>query len=102
MPLNLPNPITGQREVRRVLMDVPVDEVLLKQIADRTGGRFYKAGDREALRGIFREIDRLEKTPLQVKRYVRYREASPPFLWAGLGLLLLPLATAGFRVTAEP
>ena len=102
VPLNLPNPITGQREVRRVLMDVPVDEVLLKQIADRTGGRFYKAGDREALRGIFREIDRLEKTPLQVKRYVRYREASPPFLWAGLGLLLLPLATAGFRVTAEP
>jgi Ca-activated chloride channel homolog len=102
VPLNLPNPITGQREVRRVLMDVPVDEVLLKQIAGRTGGQFYKASDRETLRRIFQQIDRLEKTPLKVKRYVRYREASPPFLWAGLGLLLLPLATAGMKVTAEP
>jgi len=102
VPLNLPNPITGQRELRRVLMDVPVDEALLKQIANRTGGQFYKAGDREALRRIFQQIDRLEKTPLQVKRYVRYREASPPFLWAGLGFLLLPLAAAGMKVTAEP
>jgi Ca-activated chloride channel family protein len=102
VPLNLPNPITGQREIRRVLMDVPVDVELLKQIADRTGGKFYKAGDRETLRGIFNQIDRLEKTPLQVKRYVRYREASPPLLWAGLGLLLLPLAAAGLKVTAEP
>ena len=102
VPLNLPNPITGQRELRRVLMDVPVDEVLLKQIADKTGGQFYKASDREALRRIFQQIDRLEKTPLQVKRYVRYREASPPFLWAGLGFLLLPLAAAGMKVTAEP
>jgi Ca-activated chloride channel homolog len=102
VPLNLPNPVTGQRELRRVLMDVPVDEALLKEIANRTGGQTYKAGDREALRAIFRQIDRLEKTPLQVKRYVRYREASPPFLWAGLGLLLLPLAAAGMKVTAEP
>jgi Ca-activated chloride channel family protein len=102
VPLNLPNPVTGEREVRRVLMDVPVDEVLLKQIAGRTGGQFYKAGDREALRRIFHEIDRLEKTPLKVKRYVRYREASPPFLWAGLGFLLLPLVAAGMKVTAEP
>jgi Ca-activated chloride channel family protein len=102
VPLPMPNPITGEREIRRVMMDVPVDEVLLKQIADRTGGRFYKASDREALRGIFREIDRLEKTPLQVKRYVRYREAAPPFLWAGLAFLLLPLAAAAAQVTAEP
>jgi len=102
VPLNLPNPITGQRELRRVFMDVPVDEVLLKQIADKTGGQTYKASDRETLRAIFKQIDRLEKTPLQVKRYVRYREAAPPFLWAGLGLLLLPLAAAGMKVTAEP
>jgi Ca-activated chloride channel homolog len=102
VPLNLPNPITGEREIQRVMMDVPVDEVLLKQIADRTGGQTYKAGDRETLRRIFSQIDRLEKTPLQVKRYVRYQEASPPFLWAGLGFLLLPLAAAGMKVTAEP
>jgi hypothetical protein len=37
-----------------------------------------------------------------VKRYVRYQEAFPPLAWAGLGLLLLPLAAAGARVTTEP
>ena len=67
-----------------------------------TGGPFYKATDSEALRRIFQEIDRLEKTPLKVKRYVRYREAFPPLAWAGLALLLLPLAAAGVRMTAEP
>jgi hypothetical protein len=33
---------------------------------------------------------------------VRYREAFPPLVWAGLSLLLLPLAAAGVRMTAEP
>ena len=39
---------------------------------------------------------------LKVKRYVQYREAYPPLVWAGLGLLLLPFAAAGMRITAEP
>jgi Ca-activated chloride channel family protein len=96
------DPLTGRRVVQRVLMNVPVDEPLMRQLAARTGGRFYKATDRESLERVFQEIDRLEKTPLKVKRYVRYREAAPPLLWAGLGLLLLPLAAAGLGVTAEP
>jgi Ca-activated chloride channel homolog len=102
VPLPMQDPITGQTVVRRVLMNVPVDEVLLRQIAGRTGGQFFRATDREGLRRIFRSIDQLEKTPLQVKRYVRYREAFPPLVWAGLAFLLLPLATAGLQVTAEP
>ena len=72
------------------------------EIAQRTGGEYYKATDPESLERVFREIDRLEKTPLHVKRYVRYREAFPPLVWAGLGFLLLPFAAAGARITAEP
>ena len=102
VPLQAQDPVTGRTVVRRYLMNVPVDEPLLRQIAQRTGGQFYKATDREGLQRIFHEIDRLEKTPLQVKRYVRYREVFPPLVWAGLGLLLLPFAAAGFKVTAEP
>jgi Ca-activated chloride channel family protein len=102
VPLQQTDPVTGQRVTQRVLMRVPVDEPLLRQIAQRTGGHFYKATDREGLRRIFEEIDRLEKTPLHVKRYVRYREAFTPLVWAGLSLLLLPFAAAGARVTAEP
>jgi Ca-activated chloride channel family protein len=102
VPLPVQDPVTGQTVTRRYIMNVPVDEALLTQISQRTGAQFYRATDREGLRRIFHEIDRLEKTPLQVKRYVRYREAFPPLVWAGLALLLLPLAAAGLQVTAEP
>jgi Ca-activated chloride channel family protein len=94
--------VTGEIEYQRVPMTVPVDEPLLREIATRTGGTFYKATSGEALERIFKEIDRLEKTPLKVKRYVRYREAYPSLVWAGLGFLLFPLAAAGVKVTAEP
>jgi Ca-activated chloride channel family protein len=97
-----PNPITGRSEIRKVPMHLPVDEDLLRGIAGRTGGQFFLATDPESLQRIFREIDRLEKTPLQVKRYVRYHEAFPPLAWAGLALLVLPFATALLRITAEP
>ena len=102
VPLPMQDPVTGRTVIRRVVMNAPVDEELLRQIAGRTGGQFFRATDREGLRRIFQSIDQLEKTPLQVKRYVRYREAFPPLVWAGLALLLLPLATAGLQVTAEP
>lgn len=102
VPLPTQDPVTGRTVIRRVTMNVPMDEPLLRQIAQRTGGQFFRATDRGSLQRIFREIDQLEKTPLQVKRYVRYREAFPPLVWAGLLLLLLPLAAAGLEVTAEP
>jgi Ca-activated chloride channel family protein len=102
VPIPVQDPLTGKVVTRRYMMNVPVDEELLRQISQRTGGNFYRATDREGLRRIFAEIDRLEKTPLQVKRYVRYTEAFPPLVWAALALLLLPLATAGLQVTAEP
>lgn len=102
VPFPILNPVTGQREIQRVLMNVAVDEELLRQIARRTGGQYYKASSQESLRRIFDDIDRLEKTPLKVKRYVRYREAFAPLAWAGLSLLLAPLAFAAARITAEP
>ncbi|HKI05498.1 MAG TPA: VWA domain-containing protein [Thermoanaerobaculia bacterium] len=102
VPMPAQDPVTGRTVTRRYMMNVPVDEPLMREIAGRTGGQFFRATDRESLQRIFQEIDRLEKTPLQVKRYVRYREAFPPLVWAGLGLLLFPLAAAGLKVTAEP
>jgi Ca-activated chloride channel family protein len=102
VPMPVVDPVTGQTVMRRMILNVPVDEELLRSIAARTGGRFYRATDSESLRRVFEEIDRLEKTPLQVKRYVRYREAFPALVWAGLSFLLLPLAAAGAGLTAEP
>lgn len=102
VPMPTTHPITGERVLRRVLMTMDVDRRLLQAIAERTGGRNFEATDEEALAHIFAAIDRMETTPLEVKRYVRYREAFPPFAWAGLAFLALPLLTAAAGWTVEP
>ncbi len=105
VPVRVPYRTTdpfGRTVVQSRLARVLMDTGLLREIASRTGGRYFLATDRESLRRVFAEIDRLEKTPLKVKRYVRYRELFHPLAWTGLGLLLLPLAMAGARATAEP
>jgi Ca-activated chloride channel family protein len=102
IPVLSTDPITGRQVTRRVLMNVEVDEELLRNIADHTGGVFYTATDSERFREVFDEIDGLEKTVLQTKHYVRYREVFQPFAWAALSLLLLPLAAVALGWTAEP
>ncbi|MGD2115822.1 MAG: VWA domain-containing protein [Acidobacteriota bacterium] len=91
----------GSRTVGRVIRSLPVDEALLAEIAERTGGRFYLATDHRALASVFDEIDRLETTELEVKRFVRYEEAFRPLVWAALALALAPLLTTTLQWTAE-
>lgn len=102
VPVAVQDPRTGRPVVRRVMRKMPVDEALLAEIAERTGGRFFLATDREALVDVFRDIDRLEKSELQVKRFVRYRDVFQPLAWSALALMLLPLIPAALAVTAEP
>ncbi len=93
---------SGRVETQYVDMDVEVDEELLRAIAERTGGRFFKAVDAQALGDVFAEIDRLETTPVEIERSVRYREVFAPLVQGAAFLLLLPLAFGGFGLTAEP
>src|SRR5688500_14625380 len=67
---------------------VEIDDALLTEIARMTGGRYYRARDAAALERITREIDRLERTPVRTRTYVRYTEL---FRWP-LGLALGSLA----------
>ena len=102
VPIRSRDPWTGRILVRRVPMEVDVDEELLRRIARRTGGRFYRATDPDALARVFEEIDRLEKTPITVRRSVRHEESFQPLAWSALALTLLPLLAAAVRLTAEP
>jgi len=80
------DPVFGRRQVR---MEAKVDEALLNQVADRTGGRFFRARDADALREIYRRIDALEKSPLTAHAPLRF---SDRYAWlAAAGLLLLAL-----------
>ena len=63
-------------------LKVTIDEKTLKSIADKTGGRYYRATDNQALENIFSEIDALEKTTLDVKNYRNVEDDY--MLWAWL------------------
>jgi len=66
---------------------VRIDEALLEEIAARTGGRYFRARDAQALRRIYEQIDALERTPLRETRIARFREW---YLWP-LGLAVIAL-----------
>lgn len=102
VPMPVINRITGREEIKPVPMDVEVDEELLRRIAKKTSGLFFKATDPQGLRDVFAEIDRLETTPLQIKQYTRYEEAFEPWAQAAMAFLLFPLLLRMARVTIEP
>ena len=87
---------------RYELLPVRIDEPLLREIAAKTGGRYFRARDSEALSRIFRQIDALEKTPVTVTRYTRYDEATRPLILLGLGALALELLIGSTLVVRVP
>lgn len=71
------------------MAEVKIDEELLKEIANKTGGLYFRATDREQLQQIFDEIDRWEKIEISTRRYHTSRELYHYFLLAALALLML-------------
>jgi Ca-activated chloride channel homolog len=71
------------------LVPVEIDETLLQNIAQSTGGRYYRATNAQELEQIYGEIDRLEKSRIDVTTFKRRSEAFAN--WAMLGLILLTL-----------
>lgn len=82
------DPLRGRRYVN---MRVDLDEPTLRNVAELTGGRYFRATDRESLEAIYAEIDELETTEIQVEDFTRFGERFPPILGAGLLLLFLEI-----------
>lgn len=76
----MPQQRRGDGEYLYRMVNVNIDEALLQQIADDTGGKYYRATDEESLQAIYTEIDALEKTEIQVTTFKRYSEEFRPFL----------------------
>ncbi len=81
---------------------VDLDEETLMQIADITGGTYFRATDTESLKDIYRRIDEMEKTEVKIKEYMEYEELFPYFLLPGLCLLLLEIVLANTRFMKIP
>jgi len=75
------------REYQEV--EVKIDEALLENIANMTGGKYFRATDKQKLNEIYAEIDQLEKTRFEVREYTKRKEE---YMWfaalAGLFLLM--------------
>ncbi len=89
-----PTPVTdpfGRKVMRRINVDI--DEATLKQIAEKTGARYFRATDTSSLQRIYQEIDQMETTTRTIKQFEHYRELFCYLIGAalaciGLGLLL--------------
>ena len=79
----------GRTVYRNVL--VKFDEKTLADIAAMTSGRYFRATDTNSLRTIFSEIDKLEKSKVEVERTAQYRDLFQWFLIPGLACLALEI-----------
>jgi Ca-activated chloride channel family protein len=68
-----------------------LDEELLRKIAIETGGQYFRAMDKERLKNVYEQIDKLEKSKIEFTSFKRYQEKFLPFVLAALALLFLEI-----------
>jgi Ca-activated chloride channel family protein len=85
-----------------VKQEFSIDEDLLINIAEMTGGQYFRAKSSQELENIYSYIDKLEKTEIEVKEYSSYKDIFEKFLWVVLSLFVMELVLANtvlFRVS---
>jgi Ca-activated chloride channel family protein len=84
-------PIHTPYGVQYGTMSSEFDESTLRNIAQMTGGEYFRATDNNSLKAIYQQIDQLEKTKIRVREYSKRTEHFAPFLLAALLCLLMEL-----------
>lgn len=70
-------------------MPVQIDEPLMRKISGETGGKYFRATDNNSLTKIYKDIDKLEKTKIDINSFKRYSELFFPYALLGLLFLFL-------------
>lgn len=83
-----PFPFRTPMGIQYQQVDVNIDEPLLSEIAEKTGGKYFRATDKKKMESIYQEIDALEKTIIDVMIYDRRSEEFMPFLLLALFFLV--------------
>lgn len=98
-PFMADDPFYGQR-----MMQIPVeiDERMLESVAEKTGGRYFRATNSGALREIYEEIGELEKTKIEERIYTDYAELYHLFLIPAFILVFLEVALTTTRLRRIP
>lgn len=98
-PYSVNRPFGGSRQVQ---MPVRIDEEMLTNVAETTDGKYFRATDKNALRTIYEEIGKLEKTEIQEEVYTDYRERYAMFAWPALILVVLEILLSTTRLRKFP
>jgi Ca-activated chloride channel family protein len=98
-PFLFNDPFGGQR---RRMVPVEIDEKMLTSVAENTGGRYFRATNKQALRSIYAEIGELEKTKIEQSMYTDFHERYALFLWPAFGLVLLEVLLSSTRLRRVP
>ena len=86
-----PYPVQTPFGTRYQMVPVEIDEAVLQKISDITDGQYFRATNTDALREIYKKIDKLEKTKIEITSYKNASERYHSWLWGGLILLLFEL-----------
>jgi len=97
-----PYPVQTPFGIRRQMVPVDIDEKVLTQVADMTGGKYYRATDNRKLKAIYKEIDQLERTKIEVMAYKRYSELYVGWLIAGLIVFMLEIGLTSTLLRKNP
>lgn len=89
-----PYPVQTPFGTRYQMVPVEIDEVILKKIADLTGGEYFRATNNKALEEIYNKIDKMEKTKIEITSFRNAKELFAGWLGFGFALLLLELFTS--------
>lgn len=85
----VPYAITDEGKMLYKVMKVEIDESLMREIAKKTDGRYFRANSNSKLKAIYDEINKLETTEIEELKFYNYTEKYRPFLWVAFGLLLV-------------
>jgi len=97
-----PYPVPTPFGIRRQMIPVDLDEKVLTQVADMTGGKYYRATDNRKLKAIYKEIDQLERTKIEVTAYKRYSELYGGWLLTGLLTFMLEIGLTSTFLRKNP
>jgi len=90
-----PYPVQTPFGTRYQMVPVEIDENVLKEIARITGGQYFRATNTKKLEEIYQEIDKLEKTKIEITSYRNAKELYFAWLGGGFIFLLLELGLSG-------
>lgn len=94
--------VGASSQTARNASDDAVDEAALKRIADTTGAAYFRAANLDRMQDVYAQIDKLEKTEIQIDHFTRFRELASPWLLAALLFLGLEQALALTRLGRQP